>query len=95
MMNEILNFIKRRFPEDCNWKNGNCYFFAVILKARFPEGEIFYETVLGHFLFKLNGVYYDHDGVFPEADIRLAVPWDSFEEYDSLRRGRIIRDCIA
>ena len=34
---QILAFIKRRFSQDCNWIDGNCYYFATILKTRFPE----------------------------------------------------------
>ena len=30
-MNQVEEFIQRRFPVDCNWTNGNCYYFAVIL----------------------------------------------------------------
>ena len=36
----VLKFIKRRFPVDCNWLSGNCYYFAQILMARFPEAKI-------------------------------------------------------
>lgn len=39
-MNKIEEFINRRFPNDCNWLSGNCYYFAIILKDRFPEGNI-------------------------------------------------------
>ena len=31
MKKEILNFIEKRFPIDCNWMNGNCLWFAIIL----------------------------------------------------------------
>ena len=35
-MKEIKDFIKRRFPYDNMWMNGNCYWFARILADRFP-----------------------------------------------------------
>lgn len=57
----VIEFINRRFPKelDCNWRNGNCYFFAIILKARFPKGRIMYDVIDGHFLFNINRKYYD------------------------------------
>ncbi len=50
-INNIIKFIKRRFPNDSNWLNGNCFYFAVILKNRFPKGVIFYDVVIDHFVF--------------------------------------------
>ena len=35
--NEIIEFINRRFKLDCNWTNGNCYYFALILADRFKH----------------------------------------------------------
>lgn len=46
---KVLEFIERRFPTDSRWMNGNCYFFALILKDVFG-GEIFYEVIAGHFV---------------------------------------------
>ena len=34
-MQEVMEFIQRRFPKDSNWTNGNCYYFALILSDRF------------------------------------------------------------
>lgn len=91
-MDEIIEFINRRFKTDCNWISGNCYYFAEILKARFPEGVIFYDVIIGHFVFLYKGKYYDWTGeMIPEGHI---VPWDKFEEYDCLQKERIITDCI-
>ena len=90
---EVLEFIERRFPGDCSWLNGNCYYFALILKDRFPQGEIFYDVIYGHFVFKYNGNYYDYSGI-NEDDDGYRVSWTSFDEYDSIQKTRIIRDCI-
>lgn len=57
MNNTILQFIQR-FP-DANWLNGNCYYFSIILKDRFPTGQIYYDTFKSHFIFKLNDTFYD------------------------------------
>ena len=92
MENDVLEFIQRRFKVDCNWLDGNCYYFAIILKDRFPEGKIFYDVIHGHFIFKYQDELYDWSGIHrPEG---LLVDWDNFDEYDSLLKKRIIRDCV-
>ena len=53
-MDKIEEFINRRFPSNCDWLEGNCYYFARILKMRF-KGEIWYDLVEGHFLFRKGG----------------------------------------
>lgn len=92
-MNEVVEFIKRRFPIDCNWTSGNCYFFAVILKARFPDGKVVYDDVEGHFLFSYQGRLYDYNGEQPVGN-RSLIEWNLFDEYDHALKQRIIRDCI-
>lgn len=91
-MNVILEFIKRRFPTDCNWLTGNCYYFSLILKDRFPSGIIYYNVILGHFVFKYEDKYYDWTGeIMPEGYL---VEWEKFDEYDELQKQVIVRDCI-
>lgn len=63
MEQEILDFIKRRFPKDSNWLDGNCYWFAFILCERFPNLQIYYEPVRGHFVAGTPSRYYDWTGV--------------------------------
>lgn len=91
-IDEVLEFIKRRFQSDCNWTTGNCYYFATILLSRFPKGAIYYDVIYGHFLFKLNGNYYDWTGKL-EPDGYL-IEWERFDEYDPLQKKRIMQDCI-
>lgn len=96
-MDEVEEFIRRRFPDDCRWLTGNCYYFAVILKDRFPEGEIYYDVIDGHFLFKLGIGFYDYEGhayydAYPTN--KDFVPWDKFDEYDPIQKEVIVRDCI-
>ena len=91
-MNEVTEFIRRRFPEDCNWTNGNCYYFAVILQARFG-GEIFYDVIYGHFVTKIENKFYDHKGEVDLTD-RVLISWQDFEKYDSLQKERITEDCL-
>ena len=91
---EVLEFIKKRFPVDCNWKTGNCYFFAIILKNRFPEGIIMYDVIDGHFVTQIDNKKYDWSGVVPECENHYYVEWDKFDEYDPLQKESIIKGCI-
>lgn len=93
MKNKILDFIHHRFPIDCKWLNGNCYYFALILKNRF-NGIIFYDVIDGHFITEIDGLKYDWSGVVKEDNNHIYIEWDKFEEYDELQKQRIIRDCI-
>ena len=88
---DILDFIKRRFSNDCHWIDGNCYYFSLILKSRFPEGTIMYDVIENHFTLEINNIYYDWTGVVTPT---LAIPWDEIEAYDSLEYQRIVRDCL-
>lgn len=90
-MDNVLDFINRRFKQDCNWKSGNCWYFSVILKDRFPNGKIFYDVIEGHFCVKIDGNYYDWEGIYVP---NIPIEWDKFDEYDSLQKKIIIRDCL-
>lgn len=92
-MNKIEEFIFRRFPDDCNWLSGNCYYFALILKDRFPEGIIVYDVIYGHFLLKVSRCVYDFKGKHNIAG-KILIEWDKFDKYDPLVKTKIIRDCI-
>ena len=90
--NEVLEFIHRRFPVDCKWMDGNCFYFSKILLSRFPEGTIWYEIIDAHFVFKYKGHFYDWTGeTNPQG---MLVEWDKFEEYDRIQKQVVIRDCI-
>ena len=94
MQDEVLEFINRRFQKDCNWLNGNCYYFALILKDRFPNGRIVYDAIYGHFFFEYKGKCYDHSGELVLPGGAHAVYWDEMDKYDSLVKERVIRDCL-
>lgn len=91
-MDKVEEFIRRRFPIDCNWLRGNCFYFSQLLLIRFPTGSVWYDVILGHFLFKYEDKFYDWTGLV-EPDGYL-VEWKKFDEYDAARKKRIIRDCI-
>ena len=92
--NEVLKFIKERFPENNSWLNGNCYYFAIILKARFPRGIVMYDVIDGHFITSIDGIKYDWSGIISDDENHYYVEWDSFNEYDALQKQTIVRDCI-
>ena len=89
----VLEFIQRRFGDtDANWCTGNCYYFSIILKDRFPKGKIMYDPIDNHFLFKYRGKVYDHTGL-PKIEDEL-IPWDEYEAYDELDYKRVIKYCL-
>lgn len=92
MKDEVLEFIQRRFKSDCKWTTGNCYYFSIILKDRFPEGVIFYDVTYGHFVFKYQNEFYDWTGVIEPKG--YLVEWDKFDEYDSAQKETIIKGCV-
>ena len=91
--NEVVEFIHRRFPVDCHWLDGNCYFFALILLDRFPIGKILYDVIDGHFVCEIDGVKYDWSGVVEETGEHHWVEWDKFYQYDNLQHARVVKDC--
>ena len=91
MEDEVIEFINRRFKEDCHWQDGNCYYFAVILKARFPRGKIMYDPILNHFLFKYKNKVYDSLG---ESQIKGLIPWDKYKDFDKSDYNRVVKYCI-
>ena len=92
MENKVLEFINRRFKDDCKWLDGNCYYFTVILKDRFPKGKIYYDVIYGHFVFEYYRTYYDWTGVVKQ--LGYLVEWDKFDEYDSIQKERVVKGCI-
>ena len=94
-MKEIKEFIKRRFPRDNMWMNGNCYWFARILVDRFPQLDIYYLPIRGHFVASDGKIYYDWIGAhtqysLEEEPIKLSV----IRTIDPLWYDRLVRDCI-
>lgn len=90
--NEILDFIKRRWNKDANWLDGNCYWFAYILKARFPILEIYYLPASGHFICGYNNEYYDWTGMLKIQETPILL--SDIQHYDSSWYNRIIKDCM-
>ena len=96
---EVIEFIERRFKIDCNWKSGNCYYFAIILAERFKSYDpvLYYDTVDGHFITKISGIFYDWSGALAFSDEyvnKYIMKWSDLYNRDSLWGDRIIRDVI-
>lgn len=92
MRNEILKFSEKFKAID--WQSGNCYYFAVMLAARFG-GEVAYNVVDGHFCTLIDGYYYDSLGLcFYSVNDGTTILWKDFADYDSLQMKRIERDVI-
>lgn len=97
----ILLFIHSRFPKDCNWLNGNCYYFCVILMARFPnELSIYYDAIAGHFIVGaplyletgIKVVYYDWTGIYEPRSMPILL--EDIKKNDESWYRRLVRDCI-
>lgn len=95
---ERFIFIFKRFhpiPAENMFMCGNCYYFAVSLKARFKDAVIKYLMVDNHFVTEIDGRLYDIRGdVTDKVDTSQMINWDDMEAYDELLYKRIIRDCI-
>ena len=96
---DILTFIQRfkkgyvKEYED-SFTNGNCYFFSLILDNLYSEGEICYDVIRGHFVYKYKSKLYDITGDVTEMYTSIQ-PWDTLSlDYDPLVYGRLMRDCI-
>jgi hypothetical protein len=86
-----LNFIKL-FGQDEKFINGLCYWFAYILKGRFPDGEIWYDQIMNHFYFVYDGDAYDVNGL--ECLPTSAIKWSEYEGYDKLDCQRVVKYCV-
>ena len=92
----ILNFIKKfkfKYAKELEevFTTGDCYYFAIILKARFA-GDIYYLPVANHFVTKIGSCYYDITGrVEPDEH---PIKWSEFGKGDASWRRRVVRDCI-
>lgn len=94
-MDKVEEFIHKRFKTNCKWMSDNSYYFAVILKSRFPRGTICYDVIEGYFLLYLHGCLYDYKGKHEvnHGGHRYVI-WNMFEEYDLLQKEYITREFI-
>lgn len=53
---------------------GYCYYFALILKEAFPDGEVSWAAPFGHIVYVYQGIPYDIDGVY-KGDVMEYIPY--------------------
>ena len=92
---KVIEFINRRFPKDNNWCNGNCWWFATILCERFAEegAERWYCPVEGHFVTRIDGVFYDWMGIFTPCENEKPILWEDLCAVDPIHAERLIKYC--
>ena len=89
---QINAFVEKRFQQDCNWTSGNSFYFATILKTRFPELEIYYLPIVGQFVAGTEGTYYDYNG---EVEVgETPIKFSIMQISDPAYYARILRDCV-
>lgn len=93
-MNEIEEFIKRRFDVDCHWTEGNCYYFAMILCWRFPHLKKVYFPIEGHWAVEDDEAFYDFNGRTKRTLWNaVCYPEDWLKKNDIDLYNEIIKDC--
>ena len=92
-MDEIEQFINARFKVNSGWLTGNCYYFSIILRERFPGGTIVYNGVEGHFMYLYNNQLYDWEGSH-SLDKRFITPIEDIKKTDPQWYSRIYNGCI-
>jgi len=91
MENEVVTFINNRFKNE-KWLDGNCLWFALILRWRFPGGKIYYLPIIGHFIYKYKKHFYDWSGeYFPDEK---PVSLSSIKRNDPSWYNRLLEDCL-
>lgn len=90
---EVLEFINRRFKEDCHWIDGNCYYFAAILCSRFKYLNMYYAPVAGHFVAGYNGQFYDWCGKYKEDE--NPILFTEIEHTDPKWYKMIVDGCVV
>ena len=79
---EFISLIRESNKDACYlYKNGQCYNFAKILRYIFPNHEFYYDYINGHVYSKINGFFYDIDGLYKG-------PISNFEKLDHKRRHK-------
>lgn len=92
MKDEVLDFIKRRWQLDSHWLDGNCYWFAFILTTRFPQLEIWYLPIEGHFVAGAQNKFYDWTGLVEPKEKPYKLSWIRLKEPNMYKN--LVRNCM-
>ena len=71
---------------------GNCYHFATILKNMYPEGFIYYDRAIGHFIFRYKGSFYDITGKINPGISKL-YSWETIKEKEPSYYKKLLLEC--
>ena len=95
---EFINEFKSSHKEEIEelFTTGYCYYFAVIMDARFFQGGfITYIPIYNHFCYSIYGKLFDIKGEITDKEmIKLAEPWEQYKLKDNKETNRLLRDCI-
>lgn len=96
LVEKVLEFIERRFPNEDHWMDGNCYWFAALLCARFNKQlKVYYDPIDGHFLAgnAEENIYFDWESAYCGYKNELYL-FEKLAKEDPIWCSRLIRDCI-
>ena len=94
-INNFKNRVKNTNEVENLFLNGNCYYFAIILKSRFPKMDIIYSTIDNHFMCLYDYHIYDIRGDITNIkSIYDLYLWDNYKNFDKTHYKRIIKYCI-
>ena len=93
MEEKIKEFIGRRFPIDCDWTTGNCYWFALILSEQFGL-DIYYLPIPGHFVAGNGSEFFDYHGKYEIGDEPIILLGE-LKRLDPLQAKRLEDNCMA
>lgn len=93
MILDFINKFKFAYKKELEYifTNGNCYYFALILKEHF-NGDIYYLPIANHFVCKIDKDYYDITGYAKMNE--HPYKWSTYKQIDNKQYNKINRDCI-
>ena len=84
---EFINkfkFANKQNVLENTFTNGYCYYFAIILKTRFPSGKILFDKDFNHFVFQYDNKLYDITGNVTKKYMNLTDSWNKTIELQCL-----------
>ena len=94
---DFINTFKQTDKQNLEYifTNGNCYFFALILKELFTGSHIVFSQSESHFLVMYDNHLYDILGDrTKEISIYDLYAWEDMKTIDNAYYNRLLRDCV-
>lgn len=95
-LSEFIDRFKFKHQEELIevFSKGNCYHFTLILLHLFPNGEILFNWLLGHFVFRCNEKIYDITGdVTQDHKQENLVNFEQLSVIDPVWHKRLMKNC--